>query len=449
MIKVFLEDGYYIQTQISDFDTIAPSAIHNCKSFDIWFAKKKRKGIKTRIVLRLNKIFQDIKKGIQRKLSDFQNLSGKIRGRVHQYIPNLKTPICKLTDGCELSKIEKFLYSNYSNYKGDLRHLFLFYDWNTVNETQRKYGINTRDYNLISVLKAHILMCKRRNRTYTDLIEELHENEKLAEVCGFAPDQIPTRTIISRATDKFDIEVFREITISMVDRCMSLGLIKGRLVGVDGTLIKSNTSPCKNKESNEYTDNDAGLYVHGNYIKGIGFLAFKLTDLEFGLPMLVQCYKGSANENPLLRELLTQFYQTYGFYPSMLSTDKGMDSAANNDFCSEFGISAYIQTRDFGNKNLIKTGKGKTFHPDYVEITDPRVIERIANRRTESERQFSNDKWGYRRERMSNRGGSEAELYMLITMITTLLTAITAFCVGRPDLIRSSSAFRWLTKEGQ
>ena len=160
----------------------------SCKSFDIWFAKKKRKGIKTRIVLRLNKIFQDIKKGIQRKLSDFQNLSGKIRGRVHQYIPNLKTPICKLTDGCELSKIEKFLYSNYSNYKGDLRHLFLFYDWNTVNETQRKYGINTRDYNLISVLKAHILMCKRRNRTYTDLIEELHENEKLAEVCGFAPD---------------------------------------------------------------------------------------------------------------------------------------------------------------------------------------------------------------------------------------------------------------------
>jgi hypothetical protein len=319
-----------------------------------------------------------------------------------------------MTDGDEISEIEKFLYSNYSNYKGDLRHLFLFYDWNKVNEIERKYSIDTRNYNLISVLKSHILMCKRRCRTYTDLIEELHENEKLAEVCGFAPDKIPTRTIISRAADKFGIEIFREVTISMVDRCMSLGLIKGRFVGVDGTLIKSNTSPYKNKESNEYTDPDAGLYVHGNYVKGIGFLAFKLTDIEFGLPMLVQCYKGSANENPLLRELLTQFHQTYGFYPSMLSTDKGMDSAANNDFCSEFGINAYIQTRDFGNKKLIKTEKGKTFHPDYVKITDPRVIERIANRRTESERQFSSDKWGYRRERMSNRGRSGAELYMLI-----------------------------------
>ena len=117
--------------------------------------------------------------------------------------------------------------------------------------------------------------------------------------------------------------------------------------------------------------------------------------------------------------------------------------------CSEFGISAYIQARNFGNKELIITKKGKTFHPNYVEITDPRVLERIANLRTESERQFSNDKWRYRRDRMSNRGVSEVELYMLITMITTLLTAITAFCVGISNLIRSSSAFKWLTKEGQ
>jgi|LGVE01.1.fsa_nt_gb hypothetical protein len=190
MSQVFLDDEYYIQTQILDFDTTAPSAIKNCKSSDIWFAEKKRKGIKTRMVLRLNKIFHNIKKGIQNKLSDFQNFPGKIRDRVHQYIPNLKTPICKLTDGDELSEMEKFLYSNYLDYKGDLRHLFLFYDWNIVNEIQRKYGISTHDYNLINVLKSHILMCKRRTITYTDLIEELHENEKLAEVCGFAPNKV-------------------------------------------------------------------------------------------------------------------------------------------------------------------------------------------------------------------------------------------------------------------
>jgi hypothetical protein len=43
---------------------------------------------------------------------------------------------------------------------------------------------------------------------------------------------------------------------------------------------------------------------------------------------------------------------------------------------------------------------------------------------------------------MSNRGAIEAELYMLITGITTHLTAITAYHVGRTDLMRSPTAFR-------
>ncbi|HJH30707.1 MAG TPA: transposase [Methanosarcinaceae archaeon] len=263
----------------------------------------------------MNKIFHNVKTGIQKKLSDFQNLLDKIKDRVHQYIPNLKTPVCKLIDAGELSEIENVAYSNFPGYKGDLHHLFLFYNWDVVNKIEEKYGIQTQDYNLVSVLKAHIFMCKRRIRTYTDLIEQLHENERFAEVCGFASNRILTRTIISRAADKFGIEVFREITTDMVKKCISLGLMKGRMVGVDGTLIKSNTSPYKNKETKQYTDTDAGLYVHGNYIKGIGFLAFKLTDIEYGLPMLVQCYKGSANENPLLRDILTDFYETYGFNP--------------------------------------------------------------------------------------------------------------------------------------
>ncbi len=152
--------------------------------------------------------------------------------------------------------------------------------------------------------------------------------------------------------------------------------------------------------------------MRGNYLKGVCHLAYKLADIEYGLPMLVQRHKGSANENPLLIDIVEDFHEVYGFYPELLSIDKGMDSEKIN--------------------------------PDYVEITDPRVLERIANRRSECEREFSRDKWGYRRDRMPNRGDKEAELFMLITIITTLLTAITAFYVGRSDLVRSTSAFKRL-----
>lgn len=40
----------------------------------------------------------------------------------------------------------------------------------------------------------------------------------------------------------------------MTKECVSPGLLKGRMIGIDGSLIKSNTSPHKNKETEEYKD---------------------------------------------------------------------------------------------------------------------------------------------------------------------------------------------------
>lgn len=444
MIQVYTKGGFYIQFQLPDFIGQISFASKNWRPYHICFAKKRERTKTQQIPAWLNKILADIKKGIQKQITDFLGLLDKIKDRVSKYIPRLKTAFCKRYEGDQITETEKIAFENYPGYKGDIRHLYQFYDWKKVDEIEKKYAQKIGDYPLRTILKTQIFMCKRRIRTYSDLIEELRENPKLAEVCDLNPECIPDRKIFSRAADRTGIEVFQQIAIDMTKECLSLGLMKGRMVGIDGSLIKSNTSAHKNKETEEYTDKYAGLYVRGNYLKGVGHLAYKLADIEYGLPMLVQRHKGSANENPLLTDIVEDFHEVYGFYPDLLSLDKGMDSEKNNKFCKEKGIGAYIQARDFGNKELIKTEKGKTFNPDYVEITDPRVLERIANRRSECEREFSRDKWGYRRDRMPNRGDKEAELFMLITIITTLLTAITAFYVGRSDLVRSTSAFKRL-----
>ena len=152
--------------------------------------------------------------------------------------------------------------------------------------------------------------------------------------------------------------------------------------------------------------------------------------------------KGSSNKNPLYRLAIDEFYEVYGFYPKTISVDRGMDSAANNEYSIRKGIYAYIQARDFGNRELVKTEKGKCFRPEYISVNDPSFLERIADRRSECERSFGRDECGYRRDEMSNWGAIEAELYMFITGITTDLTAITAYHVGRTDLMRSPTAFR-------
>ncbi len=442
MIQVFTKGGFYIQFQLPDFVGQVSFASKNWQPFHICFAKKREKKKIQQLTTRLNKILNEIKKGIQKQITDFLGLLDKIKERVSKYVPRLKTAFCRRYEGDKITETEKIAFENYPGYKGDIRNLLQFYDWKKVDGIEKKYADKIGDYPLRTILKAQIFMCKRRIRTYSDLIEELRENPKLAEVCELNPECIPDRKVFSRAADRTGIEAFRQVAIDMTKECLSIGLMKGRMIGVDGSLIKSNTSAHKNKETEEYTDKYAGLYVRGNYLKGVGHLAYKLVDLEYGLPMLVQRYKGSANENPLLIDIIEEFHELYGFYPELLSIDKGMDSEKNNKFCKEKGIGAYIQARDFGNKELIKTEKGKTFNPEYVEVTDPCVLERIANRRSECEREFSRDKWGYRRDRMPNRGDKEAELFMLITLITTLLTAITAFYVGRDDLVRSASAFK-------
>lgn len=443
MIQVFTKDGYYIQYQLSDFTGQISFASKNWRPYHICFAKNRRNHAK-QVTTGFEKILNDIKKGIQKQITDFLGLLDNIKERVNKYVPRLKTAFCKRYEGDKITETEKISYMHYPDYKGNICHLFLFYDWNKVDEIEKEFADNIGDNTLRKILKTQIFMCKRRIRTYTDLIEELNENPKLAEVCELNSKCIPSRKVFSRAMDRIGMESFRKVAIHMAKECISLGLMKGSMVGIDGSLIKSNTSVHKNKETDEYTDKYAGLYVRGNYIKGIGHLVYKLVDLEYGLPMLIQRYKGSANENPLMIDIIENFHDVYGFYPNILSVDKGMDSEKNNEFCKDKEIGAYIQARDFGNRELIKTEKGKTFRPDYVGVSDPRVLERIANRRSECEREFSRDKWGYRRDRMPNRGDKEAELFMLITLITTLLTAITAFCVGRSDLIRSTNAFKRL-----
>lgn len=96
---------------------------------------------------------------------------------------------------------------------------------------------------------------------------------------------------------------------------------------------------------------------------------------------------------------------------------------------------------------MIYTPKNKCFKKEDLGDLSIDFLERIADRRSESERGHARNKWGYRRSRMPNRGPLEAESYALITGATTLLTALTAYHAGRPDLIRSPTAFTKITPQ--
>jgi hypothetical protein len=73
-------------------------------------------------------------------------------------------------------------------------------------------------------------------------VQNLEEKHALADLCGFK--SIPTAKVFSRVMDeeRMGIEPFRELFYDLSKTSRSLGLWKGRLTGLDGSLIKSNTS---------------------------------------------------------------------------------------------------------------------------------------------------------------------------------------------------------------
>lgn len=419
MILIVMKEKFYIQAQINDF--LGRFLLHIKRMRSI--SKKVSKALR-----RLENIRQAIKAGVQKLIEHFYP-----KERPHRYVPRLKTPHCMPYKGDKLTAVEKTAYQNIPSYMGSLRHLFLFYPWEHLDRFEKE-GV---EFSLVSRIKAQMIMCKKQIFTYSRLIEELEEKPGLLEVCGL--HAVPDRKVISRTVDVYGVEPFRFLFHDLARICMSYGIMRGRFMGFDGTLLKSNCSPFKRNGS--YTDPGAGLYIRGRYIKGVGRLVIEGVDLEYEQPMLIKTYYGSSSENPLFRQVLDDFRSIYGFYPKMVDQDRGSDSEANREFCRANNIEGFLQARDFGKGDVVYTPRGKCYRKEMLQEYSLDLLEKVADMRSGSERSISRDMWGYSRRWMSNRGDAEAESYVLVTGSTTLSTSLTAYNVGRPDLIRSPTAF--------
>lgn len=92
----------------------------------------------------------------------------------------------------------------------------------------------------------------------------------------------------------------------------------------------------------------------------------------------------------------------------------------------------------------MKTEKDNRFRAQYIPIIYHKLIGKLYNLRTTVERKNSNEFVGYNISKTLTRGSEWAKTYVTISNAAALLTALTAFKVGRHDLIRAPGAFRRL-----
>ncbi len=125
-------------------------------------------------------------------------------------------------------------------------------------------------------------------------------------------------------------------------------------------------------------------------------------------------------------------------------SDAGPDSHDSNELVLNYRIIPVIAARYNSVGDILKTEDGDCFRGEYIPRKYHRSLNRIYDLRTIIERRNSNEVVGYNRSEMPTRGINWARCFVSISNITALLTGLTAFKIGRPDLIRSPTAFRRL-----
>lgn len=224
----------------------------------------------------IKEIRRQIQARIQKTLDNVPNITYL---RPRRYSPRRKRPKVLPQPSPEIPALRRKAYQGYPTYLGSIEDLFKFYDfeiWDNHPDVVKAY----RDpalarYPFSSLLKAQIVMCKRRMPTYTELHNQLREDRELRQLCGLW--NVPSRKILSRGVDLFGTQIYLDIYRDLGQDCVKMGLARGRIVGIDGTMVESGISPHRSRE--DYQRVGADIFVRGGVVKGVGHLLLDVVDL--------------------------------------------------------------------------------------------------------------------------------------------------------------------------
>ena len=300
-----------------------------------------------------------------------------------------------------------------------------------------------------NIFKLEIARCKLGYSNFESFIRDYNQNQDLRKELNIKNGEIITLSSYRRNLKKIYpyLDKFAE---TLIQECRNLKLIGDKIWIWDRRFFKCNCSGLRKKKTGTLSDPDAGHYVKkaGKYsvLSGTGYTDTCIVDSWHGLPVYWDAVNASKNDNTIFQETINQCIKSTTEKPLFLIADAGPDSHPSNEVVIEKGIIPIIAARANSVGNILKTEKGNHFRAQYIPRIYYRLLVKLYNLRTIVERKNSNEVVGYHRSKTSTRGSEWAKIYVSIGNIAALLTALTAFKVGRHDLIRAPGAFRRLNR---
>lgn len=259
------------------------------------------------------------------------------------------------------------------------------------------------------------------------------------------PEYFPEVALVSHVLRALPLEMLQEYFYTLLDEIYEHQIAKNRILIWDGQFVHSNCSDHFNKEKGSYNDLDAGFCRHQNKVYGVGYKVSTIYAYcaDRTIPIYCELFSGDTDEYTVFRETFENFFSLGYEHPSVVLADAGPYSMENLKYFFEKGIVPLINSKkSIKNHNIMKLNKSYYLNMDFVpeEWTRDELIS-LMNIRTEIERQFAHNIVVYHARRANVRGKEMVSKHRFLILILDLLKILTAYKLGRPDLIGKSRIF--------
>jgi IS5 family transposase len=193
-------------------------------------------------------------------------------------------------------------------------------------------------------------------------------------------DEIPNHSVLSKARNRWGVEVFEQLFVGIVRQCVEKGLVSGAKIHMDGSLVDANASKNSvvkgseemmsrirvavqsqvqkldeeqelargrkyhatvNDKAMSLTDPDAAL-VNKDGDSRLRYKSHRVVDDAKGVITAVVSTPGSVKENGQLMNLVEQHEQNTGGEVSTVVADRQYGTAENFRACQERGIHTHM-----------------------------------------------------------------------------------------------------------
>lgn len=385
----------------------------------------------------------------QKRIQDFINWVPKKQGHYIYRFPRVKIPCYEDYGKYSISKMEWDMHRYLKGFDGFFENLFELNDLSYFQDLQgalEEGGMSFKNMFLEDIIAYELLRINLGFKNYKG-IEKMSRFLRYPPLVGIThdPNFFPNAADLSYVLTKIPAETLFEFFQLLVKECVDCGIIVPRILIWDGQFIRSNCNNNKPKNSDGYNDPDAGYCRHNGIKKGVGYDPGILYAYCFNrwLPVYFEMFAGNRNDILAFRETMAGFFHVTPYEWEIVIADSGPYSLQNMKNMQHYGLVPIIRARKHLKTHPIKQlKKDFYFNSDFIpEGWSDELFLKIYSFRSMIEQGNSYNNTYYNAFRMNTRGIDAAIRNRSLIYILELLKALTAYKLGRPDLIMKPTAF--------